>query len=132
MSAEVDVVVSQHEDVLLIPVAAVVETAEGDFCWVKTADGARKRRSLRLGDTNDVFTVVKAGLKEGDEVVLNTAALVEEAQMDVLTPLDKTKSSKPSATKPPSDTKQQKSKPKAAKPKKADSKPKTTGAQIRE
>ena len=79
MSAEVEVIVDRHEDVLTIPVAAVVETAEGDFCWVKTAEGAQ-RRSLELGDTNDVFTVVKAGLKEGDEVVLNPLAFMEEAQ----------------------------------------------------
>ena len=73
MSAEVEVIIDRHEDVLTIPVAAVVETAEGDFCWVKTAEGAQ-RRSLQLGDTNDVFTVVKAGLQEGDEVVLNPLA----------------------------------------------------------
>ena len=39
MSAEVEVIMDRHEDVLTIPVAAVVETAEGDFCWVKTAAG---------------------------------------------------------------------------------------------
>jgi multidrug efflux pump subunit AcrA (membrane-fusion protein) len=77
MSAEVEIIVKLHEDVLRIPVAAIVETAEGDFCWVRTDEGL-KRRSLRLGDTNDVFTVVKAGLKEGDQVVLNTLALEGE------------------------------------------------------
>ena len=69
---------ARHEDVLTIPVAAVVETDEGDFCWVKTAEGAQ-RRSLQLGDSNDVFIVVEAGLKEGDEVVLNPTAFLEEA-----------------------------------------------------
>ncbi len=39
MSAEVEVIMDRHADVLTIPVAAVVETAEGDFCWVMTADG---------------------------------------------------------------------------------------------
>lgn len=131
MSAEVDVIVSQHQDVLLIPVAAVAETAQGDFCWVKTAEG-EKRRSLRLGDSDDVFTVVEAGLKQGDEVVLNTAAFVKEAQLEVLTPLDRSKSSKPRADNPPGDTKKQKSDSKTAKSKKGDSKPKLTGAQKRE
>ena len=85
MSAEVEVILDRYTDVLTIPVAAVVETPEGDFCWVKTVEGA-KRRSLQLGDTNDSFIVVKAGLKEGEEVVLNPLALVEEAQEEVLTP----------------------------------------------
>jgi len=90
MSAEVEVIMDRHADVLTIPVAAVVETAEGDFCWVKTADGA-KRRSLKLGDTNDSFIVVKAGLKEADEVVLNPLAFIEEAQTEVLKPFDEAK-----------------------------------------
>ncbi len=105
MSAEVEVIIDQHQDVLTIPVAAVVETADGDFCWVKTAKGAQ-RRSLRLGDTNDVFTVVKAGLKEGDEVVLNSLALIENTPTDAPKPSDETK--------PPSDSKKQESKPQAA------------------
>ena len=75
---------------LTIPVAAVLETVEGDFCWVKTSEGA-KRRSLKLGDTDDSFIVVKAGLKEGDEVVLNPLAFIEEAQLEVLKPLDEAK-----------------------------------------
>ena len=79
MSAEVEVILARHEDVLTIPVAAVVETEEGDFCWVKTA-AEPQRRPVQLGDSNDVFIVVEGGLKEGDEVVLNPTALIEEAQ----------------------------------------------------
>ncbi len=37
MSAEVEMLIARYEDVLTIPVAAVVETEQGDFCWVKTA-----------------------------------------------------------------------------------------------
>jgi multidrug efflux pump subunit AcrA (membrane-fusion protein) len=74
MSAEVEVITARHEDVLIIPVAAVVETDAGSHCWVKTDRGPR-RRTLRLGDTNDIFAIVRSGLKEGDQVVLNPAAL---------------------------------------------------------
>ncbi|MBW8039797.1 MAG: HlyD family efflux transporter periplasmic adaptor subunit [Planctomycetes bacterium] len=87
MSAEVVVTLDRHTDVLAIPVAAVLETVEGDFCWVKTSEGA-KRRSLKLGDTDDSFIIVEAGLKEGDEVVLNPLAFIEEAQSEVLKPID--------------------------------------------
>ncbi len=90
MSAEVEVILAVHNDVLTIPVAAVVETEKGDFCWVQTAEGP-VRRILQLGDSNDVFIVVKAGLKEGDEVVLNPTALIEEARTDALTTLEETK-----------------------------------------
>jgi multidrug resistance efflux pump len=94
MTAEVEVIIDRHADVLTIPVAAVVETALEDFCWVKTAEGA-KRRALQLGDTNDTFIVVKAGLKEGDEVVLDPMASITEAQTLALKPLDKAKSREP-------------------------------------
>lgn len=73
MSAEVEVLVARYENVLKIPVAAIVETDEGNFCWVKTIEGS-ERRAILLGDSNDVFTVVKEGLQEGDEVVLNPTA----------------------------------------------------------
>jgi multidrug resistance efflux pump len=96
MSAEVEVIIAKYIDVLRIPVAAVLETSDGDFCWVKTASGAEKH-SLQLGDTNDVFIVVEEGLKEGDEVVLNPLAFIQEAQTDVLKPLDRAKSRKPSS-----------------------------------
>jgi HlyD family secretion protein len=94
MSAEVQVITDRYTDVLTIPVAAVVETVEGDFCWVKTAEGM-KRRSLKLGNTDDSFIVVKAGLKEGEEVVLNPLAFIAEAQNDVLKPLDEAKTPEP-------------------------------------
>jgi HlyD family secretion protein len=68
-------------------VAAVVETAVGDFCWIKTAEGT-ERRCLQLGDTNDQFIVVKTGLKQADEVVIDPLASIAEAQMLALKPRD--------------------------------------------
>ena len=94
MTTEVEVIMDRHEDELLIPVSAVVETVEGDLCWVKTADGAQ-RRSLKLGDTDDEFIVVTAGVKEGDEVVLDPLASMEEAPTLVLKPLDEANRPKP-------------------------------------
>jgi multidrug efflux pump subunit AcrA (membrane-fusion protein) len=90
MSAEVQIIIDRYTDVLTIPVAAVIETEEGDFCWVKTTEGT-KRRLLKLGDTDDSFIVVKAGIKEGDEVVLSPLALIEEVQNEVLKPIDEAK-----------------------------------------
>jgi hypothetical protein len=93
MSAEVRIILAEYADVLTIPVAAVVESAQGDFCWVKTVSGA-ERRSLKLGDTNNVFTIVEAGLAEGDEVVLNPLAY-DEAQELAQTPPEVAEPSEP-------------------------------------
>lgn len=88
MSAEVEILISEHKDVVTVPVAAVIETEEGFFCWVKNQNEV-KRRPLQVGDSNDVFIVVEAGLKEGDEVVLNPLAYIEEAQEAVLKTTDR-------------------------------------------
>lgn len=122
MSAEVEVIIAQYEDVLTIPVAAVVEAAQGNYCWVKTPDGAKKC-SLQLGDTNNRFTVVEEGLQEDDEVMLHPFAF-EEAMMLAQQPRDDTEVQKSktidiskspgtgSKSKPSVDPKKQKPKPK--------------------
>ncbi len=89
MSAEVEVIMARHEDVITIPIAAVVSTEEGDFCWVRTADGTM-RRVLTLGDTDDVSIVVDEGVKEGDEVILNPLVYIKEAQDEALKTIDST------------------------------------------
>ena len=83
MSAEVEVVLAEYQNELTIPVAAVVETEFDNLCWVKTPEGL-ERRPIQLGDGNDVFIIVKAGLQAGDEVVLNPRAFVEEAKNEIL------------------------------------------------
>jgi len=87
MSAEVEIILDRHVDVLTIPVTAVVETTQGAFCWIQMAEGM-KRRSLELGDTNDNFVQVRTGLQPGEKVVLDALASVEEAQTLVLNPMD--------------------------------------------
>jgi len=79
MSAEVEILMGRHEDVLMIPLTAVVEAEQGQFCWVGTPDKAQ-RRSLQVGDSNDAFVVVQAGLEEGDQVVLNPTTFFKEAE----------------------------------------------------
>jgi len=129
MSVEVEVILDRHRDVLTIPVAAVVETPQGNFCWVRMAAGA-ERRSLKLGDTNDVFTVVEAGLKEGDEVILHPFAF-KEAQALALKPRDEEKPREPESTGPsgsgnesksPGKSNKQKSKPQGLRPEQVDTK----------
>jgi HlyD family secretion protein len=88
MSVEVEVIIAQHEDVLLIPTAAVLETANGHVCWVKQGDGAT-RRLLELGDSSDMFIVVETGITEGDEVILDPLANVEAAQVEAANSLDR-------------------------------------------
>lgn len=82
MSAEVEIILSSYEDEVLIPVAAVVETRKGSFCWVQSDQGVQQRQ-LELGESNDVFIVVQSGLQKGEQVVLNPLSLLDEAQDQV-------------------------------------------------
>ncbi len=81
MSAEVEVIIARHTDVLTVPSAAIVETNGGYACWVKTAAGV-KRRPLELGDSSEMSIVVESGLKAGERVVLDPLAFVPAAQTE--------------------------------------------------
>lgn len=72
-SADVEIRVARYDDVLLIPVASIVQYDDKSFCWIQTGDGIR-RQEIVVGDSNDVFTIVHRGLQEGDEVLLNPYA----------------------------------------------------------
>lgn len=79
MSAEVEIVLARHEDVLTIPTSACLEI-QGEFiCWVKTSSGA-ERRVLELGDSSQMFIVALSGVNEGEQVILDPLANVPSAQ----------------------------------------------------
>jgi len=84
MSVTVEVFFAKHEDVLVIPVASVLELNEEYFCWVDTGDDGPEKRKVVIGDSNDTFLYVAEGLEDEDKVVLNPRDFVEEAQSEAL------------------------------------------------
>ena len=85
MSAEIEIIMAEHKNVLVLPVAAVLELDDGFHCWVKVGSDVVKR-DITLGDSNDIFIVIQDGLNEGEDVVLNPLAYIDEAQKEVLVP----------------------------------------------
>ena len=81
MSAEVEILLARHTDVVTIPANACLETREGFACWVKTESGV-ERRALQLGDSSEMFIVVRDGVQEGEHVVLDPLANVPDAQTE--------------------------------------------------
>ena len=79
MTAIVDIHVERLKDVLSIPVQAIVQIERENWCYVD-ASGGIERRELTLGRTNDKFVEIREGLNEGDRVVLNPMAVVDEAE----------------------------------------------------
>ncbi|MBA60968.1 MAG: hypothetical protein CMJ76_01260 [Planctomycetaceae bacterium] len=81
MSAEVEVVLAEYEDVLYVPVSAILETEAGHFCWIEQLTGKAKRQRVILGESNDVYVIVEQGIKEGDQVLLNPLEMLEQTEI---------------------------------------------------
>ncbi len=81
MTAKVTILVASLTDVLTVPVSAVVEQRGQFFAWVKAPPGPQ-RRPLKLGQTNDKLIEIVDGVKEGEEVLRNPRAMVEEARQE--------------------------------------------------
>ena len=65
-SADLEIVLARHGDVLRIPTGAVLE---GSKVLVLTSAGVLEERSFEAGLTNWQFTEVASGLEEGERVV---------------------------------------------------------------
>lgn len=79
MTAEAQILVTHEKNVLMIPVASIVQQSGKYFAWVDK-NGNFDRRELLLGASDDNFVVVQDGVAEGEEVILNPRAIIEEAR----------------------------------------------------
>ncbi len=77
MTAEVEILVDHLQGVISLPVAALAEKAGQVYCCVKKGT-ALERRSVTLGEGDDKFVEIKAGVNVGEEVVLNPRAALGE------------------------------------------------------
>jgi len=76
MSAQVRIIVDELNDVLMIPLQAIVTRDNDKICFVLASSRARAR-VIETGEYNDRFIEIEKGLKEGERVVLNSRALAE-------------------------------------------------------
>ena len=83
MTAQVEILVTELENILSVPVPAVLAYENKDHLALRRADGGYELRDVKLGLSNDKFVEVKEGIKAGDVVALNPIALMtEEAKRD--------------------------------------------------
>jgi hypothetical protein len=89
-NAEVTIFVDERENVLRLPVHAVVESNEQRFCYVRNPQTAKlEKREIKLGLSNNHFIEVAEGsdLKEGESVVMNARSLAERlGDLEATTP----------------------------------------------
>lgn len=77
LTAVVDIHVDYIENVLRVPVQALVQIKDSTWCYVQSGQGIQ-RVDVRVGRTNDKFVEIHEGLQEGDRVVLNPMAILDE------------------------------------------------------
>ena len=69
MSASAEIILEQHDDVLLIPNRAIQGSLKKPWVEVVVGKGV-ERREIILGLSDGVYTEVVAGLEEGEEIIL--------------------------------------------------------------
>lgn len=69
MTAEVEIIVNELEDVVYVPIQAVVSHGGRRHVYV-VEDGQAAARPVETGDYNDRFIHIEQGLEEGEEVLL--------------------------------------------------------------
>jgi len=80
MSAKVEILVEQLEDVLIVPVQAVAIRESKKLCYVM-ASNTPQPRAVSTGAFNDTFVEIISGLEEGEQVLLNPPLLIEPSAL---------------------------------------------------
>jgi multidrug efflux pump subunit AcrA (membrane-fusion protein) len=80
MTAQVEILVTELDNVLSVPVMAVLQYGNKDHIAVKKAEGGFDWREVTLGISNDKLVEVKKGLTSGEFVALNPMTLMTEEE----------------------------------------------------
>ena len=80
MTAVVEILISESDNVLTVPVEAIVRYDDKDRVAVKKSDGGFEWREVALGQSNDRFVEIKHGIKSGEIVVVKPLTLLSEEQ----------------------------------------------------
>jgi len=78
MGGDVDIIYNKIENVLKVPISAVV-TDSNDYVWVINA-GRAKKVSVTVGGENNDEIEIKSGLSEGQTIISQPPALLTDGQ----------------------------------------------------
>ncbi|MEM6911012.1 MAG: efflux RND transporter periplasmic adaptor subunit [Verrucomicrobiota bacterium] len=76
VTARVDIVVAELEDVIKIPLQAVVGAEDRQFCFVQ-AEGKETLVEVEIGLFDNEFVEIRSGLQQGDRIVLTPPSQLE-------------------------------------------------------
>ena len=81
MTAKVEIIVNELEDVVYVPVQSIFVEDDVHFVFVRKG-GKSIRRPVKVGEHNDEFIEILAGVDEGDSVLLNAPTEYEGGVID--------------------------------------------------
>lgn len=84
-NVNLSIITMEMKDVLVIPIEAVVEDNGQKQVWV-VKDGLLELRSIETQRGNELQEIVLSGLQEGEEVVKNPSAALENGQKAIAAP----------------------------------------------
>ncbi|RKY24099.1 MAG: hypothetical protein DRP62_04520 [Planctomycetota bacterium] len=76
MSAKVEIIIEELNNVLSVPIQAVVNRQGKKICYVQIGDRLQQRE-VETGAFNNNFVEIKSGLAEGDKISLNPPRITE-------------------------------------------------------
>ena len=76
MSAKVEVLIEQLDDVVIVPVQVVANRGGKKVCYCMTPDGPQQKE-VQTGSFNDTFVQITDGLETGEEVLMNLPRIIE-------------------------------------------------------
>lgn len=79
----------QLTNAILVPTKAIVQIMDKNFVYVIGQDGTVSQKAIELGGTTGAFTIVKSGLVDGDEIVVDGLTKVKNGAKVKATELTK-------------------------------------------
>ena len=74
MSATIEIVSIQAQDVLLVPAQAITRNGRNQVVQVVTTSGETEERIVETGETNGTMTEITSGLTEGEQVKVTASS----------------------------------------------------------
>ncbi len=83
MTAVVNMHVDKIENVITVPVQAIIQANGSTWCYAESANRQGiERRDIEIGRSNDRFVHVKKGIEEGDRIVLNSMDIYDQENQE--------------------------------------------------
>lgn len=75
MSVDAEIVVAVARDVIVVPIAAIVESGRQQLVTRVTPDGTEETVAVETGISDGMFVEIRSGLQDGDRIVMNNYML---------------------------------------------------------